>query len=157
MPNEFESIITAWGTAMTVLDQFKAEAYTFYLEANKGNVPNISGITWNKQWLADDPASVYLDESMVPGSEIFNKEAKTITITNDNGVTTTYPLAEYDANGNIVSGYEVIKIRINEVDPKAVYNFSISPMPMHIYSQQEQIDAWDGLTNFGVLWEALTL
>lgn len=150
MPNEFESIITAWGTAMTVLDQFKAEAYTFYLEANKGNVPNISGITWNKQWLADDPASVYLDESMVPGSEIFNKEAKTITITNDNGVTTTYPLAEYDANGNIVSGYEVIKIRINEVDPKAVYNFSISPMPMHIYSQQERIDAWDGLTNFGV-------
>ena len=150
MPANFEEILLYWGTATTVLEQFKAEAYTFYLEANKGTVPNISGITWNKQWLADDPDSVYLDESMVPDSEILNKEAKTITITNDNGVTTTYPLAEYDANGNVVSGYEVIKIRINEVDPKAVYNFSISPMPMHIYSQKEQIDAWDGLTNFGV-------
>lgn len=150
MPVEFESIVTEWATAMTVLEQFKAEAYTFYLDANKGNVSNIKGITWNKQWLADDPASVYLDTDMLPDSEILNKEAKTITITNDNGVTTTYPLAEYDANGNVVSGYEVIKIRINEVDPKAVYNFSISPMPMHIYSQQEQINEWDGLTNFGV-------
>lgn len=150
MPNEFETILTAWGTATTALEQFKAEAYTFYLKSNKGTVPNIKGITWNKQWLADDPASVSLDESMIPDSTIFNKEAKTITITNEDAVTTTYPLAEYDANGNLVSGFEVVKIRIHEVDPKAVYNFSITPMPMHIYSQQEQINAWDGLQNFGV-------
>ena len=150
MPDKFEEILTAWGTAMTVLDQFKAEAYTFYLEKNKGNVPNIKGITWNKQWLADDPASVYVDEEMIPDESIFNKEARTITITNEAGVTTTYPLAEYDAQGNLTSGFEVIKIRIHEVDPKAVYNFSITPMPMHIYSKQDQIEAWDGLRNFGV-------
>lgn len=150
MPNEFETILTAWGTAMTALEQFKAEAYTFYLNSNKGTVPNIKGITWNKQWLADDPASVYVDESMIPDSTILDKEAKTITITNDEAVTTTYPLAEYDAHGNLVSGFEVVKIRIHEVDPKAVYNFSITPMPMHIYSNQEQVEAWDGLQNFGV-------
>ena len=47
--------------------------------------------------------------------------------------------------------YDVLKIRVNGVDPKAIYNFSLTIAPMYYYSTQEEIQKFDPAAgNFGV-------
>ncbi|MBQ7912304.1 MAG: hypothetical protein IJ308_00965 [Clostridia bacterium] len=50
--------------------------------------------------------------------------------------------------------YDVLTIKINKIDPKAIWNFAFGVAPMHYYSNQEAIDAsvWEGpeATGFGV-------
>ena len=57
--------------------------------------------------------------------------------------------------------YDVLCIKINGVDPKAIYNFSFTVSPMHYYSTNggyinkkgethRYIDEFDGKTNFGL-------
>ncbi len=52
--------------------------------------------------------------------------------------------------------YDVLKVRINGIDPKAVYNFSFAVAPMHYYSGTfngvDYVAKADGVTNFGVKW-----
>lgn len=43
-------------------------------------------------------------------------------------------------------GHDVLKIRINKVDPKAIWNFAFTVAPMHYYSNEETINS----TRFGV-------
>lgn len=45
---------------------------------------------------------------------------------------------------------DVLKIRINGVDPKAVWNFSFAVAPMHYYSSVAEVNAYDGVEHFGV-------
>lgn len=45
---------------------------------------------------------------------------------------------------------DVLKIRINGVDPKAVWNFSFAVAPMHYYSSEEEVAEYDGVSHFGV-------
>ncbi len=63
-----------------------------------------------------------------------------------------------DMNGE---EYDVLCIKINGVDPKAIYNFSFTVSPMHYYSTNggyvnkkgethRYIDEFDGKTNFGL-------
>ena len=50
-------------------------------------------------------------------------------------------------NGNALDGtYDVLKIKINDVDPKAIWNFAFTVAPMHYYSNAETIKN----TKFGV-------
>lgn len=46
--------------------------------------------------------------------------------------------------------YDVLRIKINGVDPKAIYNFSFTVSPMHYYSDAEHIAKYDGISEFGV-------
>ncbi len=56
--------------------------------------------------------------------------------------------------------YDVLRIEINKVDPKAIYNFAFTVAPMYYYSNEEQIkkvnDDWalhpdgNGISQFGV-------
>ncbi len=46
--------------------------------------------------------------------------------------------------------HDVLKIKINGIDPKAIWNFSFVVAPMHYYSNQEQIAKFDGKKHFGV-------
>ncbi len=52
--------------------------------------------------------------------------------------------------------HDVLNIRINDVDPKAIYNFSFAVAPMHYYSGEfegvDYVAKADGKTNFGVKW-----
>ena len=50
----------------------------------------------------------------------------------------------------VVSGNEVLKVTINKVDPKAIWNFSFGVAPMYYYSNEEQIKAFDYEEHFGV-------
>ncbi len=51
--------------------------------------------------------------------------------------------------------YDVLSIRIHDVDPKAIYNFAFTVAPMHYYSThgwngKDYIAAFDGKENFGL-------
>ena len=61
----------------------------------------------------------------------------TESVTTFNGVTYAEP-------------HDVLKIVINGVDPKAVWNFAFTVAPMRYYASQEQIDLFDGVEHFGV-------
>lgn len=63
--------------------------------------------------------------------------------------------------------YDVLCIKINGVDPKAIYNFSFTVSPMHYYStnggytnskgeKHNYIDEFDGVTNFGLEFGDIT-
>lgn len=59
-------------------------------------------------------------------------------------------------NGKTLDGeYDVLSIRIHDVDPKAIYNFAFTVAPMHYYSTdnwhgKNYIAAFDGVSNFGL-------
>ena len=59
-------------------------------------------------------------------------------------------------NGTALDGeYDVLQIKINDVDPKAIYNFAFTVSPMHYYSTTDwkgknYIAAFDGDSEFGL-------
>lgn len=121
LPDDIEEIIEYWNTGIKLTDFLVNEA----LENSSKNdtnlkFPNISGIK-------------------------FANRTEAVTV---NGV--TYDVPQYDANGNLVSGYEVLSIQIKNVDPKAIWNFSFGVAPMYYYSNAEQINLFDFESHFGV-------
>ena len=70
-----------------------------------------------------------------------------LNVLNVSGITTK----KTQINGKT---HDVLCIKINGVDPKAIWNFSFGVAPMHYYSNKEAIDAavWEGedATGFGV-------
>ena len=138
----FYQIVHYWATGNTMQTQWAAEAKSKDLSGNT-SVDHIYGITWNKQFQDTGKDSVTGDDYIKPAC--YDAEQDAVVI---DGV--TYPLAQYDANGEVVSGFEVINIRIRKVDPKAIWNFAGSVVPMHAYSNAATIGKWDGYRNFGV-------
>ncbi len=63
---------------------------------------------------------------------------------------TTYKTETDFNNQDLGESHDVLKIRINGIDPKAIFNFSFAVAPMHYYSSQEYIEKADGKTSFGV-------
>lgn len=59
-------------------------------------------------------------------------------------------------NGNTLDGeYDVLKIKINGVDPKAKWNFGFNVSPLHYYSTtdyegMDYVNGFDGVSNFGI-------
>lgn len=86
--------------------------------------------------------------------ELFTAEEKSkhfsgdMVVPNISGITTEKVTS---FNGKALDGeYDVLKIKINGVDPKAIYNFSFTVAPMHYYSNEEYVNAFDGVSNFGL-------
>ena len=79
----------------------------------------------------------------ISGIKFANMEAP-VTV---NGV--EYPVPTYSQDGQAES-HEVLSITIHDVDPKAIWNFAFSVAPMYYYSDQEHIEAFDFVSNFGV-------
>ena len=68
-----------------------------------------------------------------------------------------YGVPEYEADGTVKDGFnEVLSITINDVDPKAIWNFSFTVAPMYYYSDAEHIAAFDYEENFGVEYASQT-
>lgn len=61
-----------------------------------------------------------------------------------------YGTPTYNEDGSVKDGYEVLTITINDVDPKAIWNFAFSVAPMYYYSDAEHIAKFDFEANFGV-------
>ena len=128
MPKEIDVIVSYWMTATTLFDYLVNASMEEYFTTNaEREFPNISGI------------------------KFANKDSA-VTV---NGKTYEKPV--YDANGNIdANSYEVLSITINNVDPKAIWNFSFAVAPMYYYSDAEHIEKFDFVSNFGVEYGSQT-
>lgn len=102
-------------------------------------------------------------------SDLFAAEAKSQhfadndkVVPNITGITTKKVTAFEGVSASDMNGeeYDVLCIKINGVDPKAIYNFSFTVSPMHYYSTHsytnkkgvthDYINEFDGVTNFGL-------
>lgn len=121
VPYDIEEIVSYWGTATELKTYIANQAMEEYFQNDTGRkYKNISGI------------------------QFANRE----NTVNVNGVDYSQP--EYDENGNVKSGNEVLSITINGVDPKAIWNFSFGVAPMYYYSDAAHIAKFDYEENFGV-------
>ncbi len=115
---ELDVILLYWATGNTLKTEFAAKAKEVILHENMEDgqlaVPNISGI-------------VSLGHTEAAGS--------TVTI---NG--TDYTVASgHNEDGTVTNEgeYDVLQITIDGVDPKAIWNFSLTIAPQHYYGSSE--------------------
>lgn len=100
--------------------------------------------------------------------DLFTAEAKSAyfakltdkVVPNISGITTRKEKSKF--NGKSLDGeYDVLTIKINGVDPKAIYNFAFTVSPMHYYSTtswtnpnngktKNYIESFNGTTEFGL-------
>lgn len=124
MPKDIEEILLYWMTAVNLTEYLANQEMEEYFKGEGGSgrqFKNISGIK-------------------------FANRTESVVV---NG--TTYGVPTYKDNGAPNDGsYEVLSITINDVDPKAIWNFAFSVAPMYYYSDAEHIAAFDFESNFGV-------
>ncbi len=128
--SELHIILTAWATAQELQTQYMAKAKEVILKENTADgemaFPNISGI--------------------VSLGHTTNVESVEV-----NG--NTYKVAhEHNPNGTPANEdeYDVLQIKINGIDPKAVWNFSFAVAPQHYYAEDYTVDIKNN--NFGVVY-----
>ncbi len=137
--SSLDGILSYWATASTLRTDYIAQAKDIILHENltEGSlvVPNITGI----RSLGHIPAS----EEAVPESITVNgHEYKIAKTHNDDGT----PVNENE--------YDVLRIQVNKVDPKAVWNFGFTVAPYHYYSDPSNAAYAIDIANnkFGVEW-----
>ena len=118
---ELHIILQYWATATTLLTEYAAQATTVILRENMSEdgsllVPNISGIV-----------------SLGHTTDVYEVEA----------LGGFYTVAhEHNPDGTPANKdeYDVLQIKINGVDPKAIWNFAFSVAPQHYYGQGYTVD-----------------
>ena len=85
-------------------------------------------------------------------SDLFTQEAKTEYFAENEkvvptvtGITTRKERSKFNGT-DLNEEYDVLSIRINGVDPKAIYNFSFTVAPMHYYSTHSWTNPETGIT-----------
>ena len=129
---ELDYILSFWGTAGTLKTEYTAKATEVILHSNVSSdgsllVPNIEGI-------------VSLGHTDAAGS--------TVTV---NG--TNYTVASgHNADGTVTNAaeYDILKVTIDGVDPKAIWNFAISVAPQHYYGEGSSVGMDIAANKFGV-------
>ena len=126
--SELHIILTAWATAQELQTQYMAKAKEVILKENTADgemaFPNISGIV-----------------SLGHTTDIESVEL--------NGK--TYKVAHsHNEDGTPVNAdeYDILQIKINGIDPKAVWNFSFAVAPQHYYAEGYTVEIENN--NFGV-------
>lgn len=127
IPNAIDEIVQYWNTSNTLFTYIVQEEIEEY-SANNTNrkYKNISGIT-------------------------FANREEAVTVNN-----VKYNAPVYNPDGSVKEGNEVLSIKINNVDPKAIWNFAFAVAPLYYYSDKEHIDAFDYVENFGVEYNSQT-
>lgn len=120
VPDSIGNIIQYWGTAQNLFTELTNLELEAAFSGKTRQYENISGIR-------------------------FANRTSPVTV---NG--TEYGVPTYAEDGHVTSGNEVLSITINNVDPKAIWNFAIAVAPMYYYSDEEHIAAFDYESNFGV-------
>ena len=125
-------VLLYWATADTLLTEYAAKATEVLLHANvsedgKLKVENISGI-------------VSLGHTEQAGETITvnGKEYKIASGHNEDGTVTN------------ADEYDVLKITIEGIDPKAIWNFSLTVAPQHYYGQGSKVPMDIANNQFGV-------
>lgn len=121
IPGKIDEVVQYWKTSSTLHTFLTNQALEDHFQGQTLQYPDISGIKF-----ANRTAPVQV-----------------------NGV--TYNVPKYDSLTKAVTeGNEVLSITIHKVDPKAIWNFSIPIAPMHYYSDEAHINAFNFETCFGV-------
>ncbi len=128
---KLDQILVYWATAQKLATEFSAKAKEVILTANVADdgslkIPNISGIV---------------------------SLGHTGTETEVKGQDGTYKVAkEHNADGTPVNAdeYDVLRITIKGVDPKAIWNFAFSVAPHHYYSDPAKYPVDIANNKFGV-------
>ncbi len=130
--SKFHLILTGWATANTMLTDFTAKAKDVILHDRLQNgelaVKNISGIQ----------------------SLGHNSSETQVTVNGHD-----YKVArEHNADGTPKNAdeYDVLRIRIDGTDPKAIWNFGFSVAPYHYYSDPDKYPVDLTANQFGVEW-----
>ena len=120
-PMNVVEVVNYWATASQLRTYFSFLEQQKYFESVTDKITNVSGIKYANF-----------------------TEAVTV-----NGK--TYDVPTRDENGVVTNNTnEVLSIKINKVDPKAILNFSFTVAPMNYYSSAEEIAKFDYVENFGV-------
>lgn len=122
-----KNVITQSKTASNLISEFASEEMKNYFDNMEASdrIRNIEGI-------------------------VFANKDKSVEVTNEKEETKTYAQPEYNQDGSVKSGNEVLQITIKGVDPKAIWNFAFSVAPMYYYSSEEEIEKFDYEEHFGV-------
>lgn len=128
MPKGISEVVQFWNTAVTLNEFLTNDALEEYSATHERKFQNITGI-------------VFANGGAARGG------ADSVKVNN-----VTYDKPEYAADGSVTAGNEVLSITINDIDPKAIWNFAIPVAPMNYYSDEEHINAFDYVSNFGVEW-----
>lgn len=126
VPDSTSEIVQYWATATSLYDYITNEALETYFKTHARTYTNISGIQ-------------------------FANRTQSVKVNN-----VTYDVPTYNADGAVTEGNEVLSIKINGVDPKAIWNFSFAVAPMYYYSDAEHIAKFDYEANFGVEYGSQT-
>lgn len=127
IPRSIAEVLQYWNTAVT-LNEYLVNA------AMEEHFQNITGLKYQN----------------ISGIKFANRE-QSVQV---NGK--TYDVPQYNENGSPKEGfYEVLSITINDIDPKAIWNFSFGIAPMYYYSSsnwrgKDYISSFDFESNFGV-------
>ncbi|MBR6593979.1 MAG: hypothetical protein IKK83_02180 [Clostridia bacterium] len=127
----FDEVLLYWATAGNLMSEYSAKAKEVILHKNSADgtlsIPNISGL-------------VSLGHTDLAGSKI-----------SVNG--TEYTVASsHNADGTVANAeeYDVLRITIEEVDPKAIWNFAIPVAPQHYYGEGSKVSVDIANNKFGV-------
>ena len=120
-PMNVPEVVMYWNTANKLLTYFSFLEQQAYFESITDKITSISGIKYAN---FTEPVTVNGVEYAVPTR-------------NEQGVVTN-------------DTHEVLSIKINKVDPKAILNFGFTVSPMNYYSSAEEIEKFDYVENFGV-------
>lgn len=120
IPSAIDEVVSFWATASTLHEYIVNDEMSDYFDSATGGVSSIEGIKF-----ANRKGSVTVDGK-------------------------TYEIPTYNKDGSVKSGNEVLSITINNVDPKAIWNFSFGVAPMFYYSSEEEIAKFDFESHFGV-------
>ena len=129
---ELDIILMYWATGSKLFDEYTAKAKEVILHENSSSagglaVPNISGIVS----LAHDGR----------GGEVITIGDKTYTVATG-----------HNADGTVTnaSEYDVLEITIEDVDPKAIWNFALTVAPQHYYGAGSKVGVDIENNQFGV-------
>lgn len=120
-------VLTAWSTAGTVLTKYTGDARSYIMQDREKIYNNIEGVvslghTGNTDKVKAESWSKGADGKIVKTSE----EYKVATSHNADGT---------PANPN---EYDVLRITVDGVDPKAIYNFGFTVAPAHYYTASSE-------------------
>lgn len=127
MPDSVEEVLTYWNTSVTLYDFLTKE-----------------------EMEADKPADGVLEFPNISGIKFANYD--TAVTVNGN----SYAVPQYNIDGSVKDGYnEVLSITINNVDPKAIWNFAFAIAPLYYYSDEAHINSFSYAENrFGVEYKS---
>ena len=124
-------VLLYWATGSKMFEEFSAQAKEVILRENSNGddllVPNISGI-------------VSLGHS--------DRAGESITVNGN-----TYTIASgHNADGTVTNAaeHDVLSITIEDIDPKAIWNFALTVAPQHYYGQGSKVGVDIENNKFGV-------